>query len=325
MRGALLSSGLVLLGSLFPGPGGTAGTASSSRAPCGRIVALAPNVVELLFALDLGDRVVGVGDHVSWPAAATELPRLGGLVDPHREEIVALDPDLSVLLPSQADLARQLREVGIDALEVESDTIEDVVATARRLGRRCGVDPGAWIRSFRRALEPRSVADGTSVLLTVGRRPGSLSGLYAAGPETFLSELLERLGAENTLADTALSYPQVNLEELLARNPDLIVELQGREISPEIRSRLRADWDRLSSLRAVRKDAIHVLAADYALVPGPRLPNLYDRLARILRGTSIPEPSRSWKTLPGEHLAPSRVWPGSAVRWAAAGLPGSGR
>lgn len=287
MRGLGLGLSLVLLlGPSVADPAPPGGASSSPGPSCRRMVALAPNVVELLFDLGLGERVAGVGDHVSWPEAAADRPRLGGLVDPHREEIVALAPDLVVLLPSQADLGRQLREVGIETLQVESETIEDVVTTARRLGRRCGLDPEPWIRSFRSSLGPRPVADGVSVLLTVGRTPGDLSGVYAAGPGTFLSELLDRLGAENVLGDTALSYPQVNLEELLARDPDVIVELQGREISPETRARLRADWVRLGPLRAVREGEIHVLDAGYALVPGPRLPKLYERLARILHRAS---------------------------------------
>src|SRR6185295_15604866 len=83
-----------------------------------RIVAVAPSAVELLFALGLGDRVVGVGDHVAWPPAATELPRLGGLLDPRLETVATLRPDLAVLLPSERELGERLAALGVEGLVV---------------------------------------------------------------------------------------------------------------------------------------------------------------------------------------------------------------
>jgi iron complex transport system substrate-binding protein len=258
--------------------------AEGQDASCSRIVALAPSAAELVFALGLGDRVVGVGDYVRWPPEARELPRLGGLADPHREQIVALAPDLAVLLPSEAELGRQLRALGIDTLEIPSETVEDVERAARRIDERCPAADEGWIAGFRRALapRPRTATDVPDVLLVIDRAPGDLSQALAAGPGTFYDELLARLGARNVVHDARIAYPRISLEQVLARDPDVIVELRVEAPSPAARARLLADWARLGNLRAVETGAVRIVAGDHVLVPGPRLPLLYAALARAL-------------------------------------------
>lgn len=288
-RRLLLASALFFSG-MVAGPA-LASPGAESAEPCRRIIALAPSAAELLFALDLGDRVVGVGDWVRWPEDALEgLPRLGGLVDPHREEIVALAPDLAVLLPSEADLGRQLRSLGIDTLEVPSETVDDVAEAARRIAARCPAADGEWIARFREALAPRPVAAGIRVLLVVDRRPGGLANAVAAGPGTFYDELLGRLGAENVLDDASVLYPRLDLEQVLARDPDVILELQAETPDAGTRQALVADWERLGPLSAVRAGRVVAVGGSHVLVPGPRLPLLYERFAEILTDAEPEEP-----------------------------------
>ncbi|MGH9379648.1 MAG: helical backbone metal receptor, partial [Thermoanaerobaculia bacterium] len=105
-----------------------------------RLVVLAPNLTEIVYALGLGDRVVGVGNYGDFPPEVRDKPRLGGLLDPHLEAIVQLEPDLVVLLPSQQDVADRLAALGVGVLVVESeDTLEDIFAAVRRIAERCGV------------------------------------------------------------------------------------------------------------------------------------------------------------------------------------------
>ena len=192
-----------------------------------RIIAIAPSVTEMLFVLGLGDRVVGVGDYAQWPPEVHTKPRLGGLFDARLEVIASLQPDLAVLLPSEERLKVNLEKMGIEVLSVRSDTLLDVEEMAVRVGERCGVAPAAseFVERFRRDLAPRQRGESTTVLLSVTRQPGRLSDILVAGPDTFLSELLERLGAQNVMADTSLSYPQVGLEEIILRSPQVVIEL----------------------------------------------------------------------------------------------------
>ena len=253
-----------------------------------RIVALAPSLVEVLYTLGLGDRVVGVGSYTTWPPEAEGLPRLGGLYDPNLEGIVALDPDLVVLVPSQRELGEALSRLSIDVLEVESETLEDVERALVEVAARCGVQEigEREAERFRSALAPRSLSDTPRVLLSIGREAGRPARLLSAGPGTFLDQLLTRLGAENVFADAGLPYPEVGLEEVLARRPDVIIELSSADLSAEVVESLLEDWRRVEALAAEPLGAVRVIAGGHTLLPGPRLPRLYRELMEAIGGAS---------------------------------------
>jgi cobalamin transport system substrate-binding protein len=232
-----------------------------------------------------------VGDYSVWPPEAARLPRLGGLFNPNLERIVALHPDLAVLIPSERELGVKLARLGIDVLAVESESIADVERSFATIARRCGV-PAAGERlraEWRAALAPASVvaAGGRPprVLLSVTRRPGRITDALVAGPGTFYDELLRRLGGENAFADAPVHYPQASLEEVVARAPDVILELRGEPAPPDVVAVLRRDWQRLPDLPAVRAGRIEVVAGSFVVIPGPRLPLLYRALrAALARG-----------------------------------------
>ncbi len=263
-----------------PTPAG-APVASAAR----RIVSLAPSLTETLFALGLGDRVVGVDDYSVWPAAATVKARIGGLFNPNLEKIVSLRPDLALLLPSEHDVAAKLRGLGVASLIVPVETLADVERSFVAIARRCGVAPAGerLAASWRAELAPRPVPGrGLAVMLSVGRQPGRLTGILAAARGTFLDELLVRLGAVNVFADAATRYPQVGLEEVVARAPRVILELRSDPAPPALAAALVHDWRQLPTVPAVRDGRIFVIAGDYVLVPGPRLPLLYRDMRQAL-------------------------------------------
>lgn len=252
-----------------------------------RIIALAPSVVELLYALELGDRVVGVGDYVDWPEAAASQPRLGGLFNPQLESIARLTPDLVILLPSETLLGEQMRQLGVETLTVPSSSLADVESAALLIARRFGVTERAtsWLAEWREQLAPpEPLEDGLTLeaLLLVGRPVGKLGQLLVAGPGTFLDELLRRAGATNVLGDSSLPYPQIGLETVVGRTPQVIFELQGEPLAAGQGGQWVADWQELRQLPAVRDDCVYVIDGGYVLVPGPRLPRLYREMLECL-------------------------------------------
>lgn len=259
-----------------------------------RIVTLAPSVTEIAFALGLGERIVGVGSFANYPPEAREKPRLGGLTDPNLEQLVALEPELAILLPSEDDVAGPLERLGIEVLTVQSETLEDLEQGILAIARRCGVeaDGRALVEELRQGLAPRPVAGEaagrTRVMVTIGRSPGAPAEVLVAGPGTFLDELIRRLGARNVFADAGLRYPIVGLEEILRRNPEVIVELQSTPLEPaeeaELAEVLAQDWNHVPGLAAADAGRVELIAGDFTLIPGPRLPELYRRLAAALEG-----------------------------------------
>lgn len=259
-----------------------------------RIVVLAPSLTETLFALGLGPRVVGVGDFSHFPPEVLSRPRLGGLFDPNLERIVALHPDLAVLLPSERDLGDKLSRLGIASLVVRNENLADVEHGFTAIADRCGVpETGRRLAAeLHRDLAPRPPRPPRKgaplrVVLSVGRQAGRLTDLLVAGPGTFYDELLTRLGARNAFADAPVRYPQVALEEVLTRAPEVILEIREDLPSPAVARQLTTEWWGLPQLQAASRAQVFVLAGDYVVVPGPRLPRLYREMGQILDAAAI--------------------------------------
>jgi iron complex transport system substrate-binding protein len=272
-----------------------------------RIVSLAPSLTETLFALGLGPRVVGVGDYDHFPPEARSRPHLGGLFNPNLERMVALKPDLAVLLPSQNDLGDKLGRLGVASLVVRNESLADVENGFRTIADRCGVpETGRRLAAdlhrdlaSRPPLKPgekpreKPGEKPLQVVLSVGRQAGRLTDLLVAGPGTFYDELLSRLGARNAFADAPVRYPQVALEEVLTRRPDVILEIREDLPSPEVARQLTSDWWGLPQLQAASRARVFVLAGDYVVVPGPRLPRLYREMGAVLDAADAARAARS--------------------------------
>lgn len=275
----------LLAGCRQEGPKGGPASEAPSAGTCRRVIALAPSLVETLFALGLGDRVVGVGDYSTWPPEVKDKPRLGGLFNPNLERILSLKPDLAVLIPSEGDLSAKLAPLGIDTLVVRNESLAEVEESFHTIARRCGV-PEAGERlaaEWRAGLAPEPLAGPPlRVMLSVGRQAGRLGDMVVAGQGTSLDELLVRLGAENAFADAPGLYPQIGLEEVVGRAPDVIVELRVDPPSQELAASLRDDWQALGEIPAVRNGRVEIIAGDYTLIPGPRLPRLYREMRAAL-------------------------------------------
>jgi len=249
-----------------------------------RVIALAPSLVELIYELELGGRMVGVGDYCKWPREAASLPRIGGLFNPNIEEITRLDPELAILLPSEEQLQLQLDRLGVEVLTIASESLADVEAAALALAERFGVPERgeAFVVRWNEELAPRPLTRSPRVLLALARERGTLAETLSAGPETFYHELLERLGAVNVFADAPTRYPQVNLEEAMQRLPDAIIDLQLEAQPARARQILRDDWNALVGVPALERDCHAVIGGDYVMLPGPRLPRLYHELREAL-------------------------------------------
>ncbi len=255
--------------------------AAASAEPV-RLLALAPSLVETLFYLGYGERLVAVGDFAAWPPAAAELPRVGDLFAPQIERIAALEPDLAFVLPSETRLAAQLAALGVETVTLRQESLEDVersmVAITERLAGAPAPAARAAIERWRRQLAAVApLAGRPRVALAVAREAGRLGDVLVAGPGTFLDQLLGRVGAVNAFADAGAAYPQVGLEAILARRPAAVIELQPGGRSAADRTRLVADWERLGVGLCVA-----VIAGDYTLLPGPRLPRLAAELAAAI-------------------------------------------
>jgi len=285
---AALLSAAALFAAAFHGAAADAQRAGASPAPA-RIVSLVPAATEMLFAVGAGPQVVGVSSFDTYPPEVRTRTRVGALVDPDLERILSLRPDLVVVFSSQQELKQQLTRAGIRMVEYGHGGLSSVTATLESLGRTTG-HAGEAV-SLARSIERRLAAVRAHVagkprprtLLVFGREPLALRNVYASGGTGFLHDMLVTAGADNVLADIRRENVQATSELILARAPDAIVELKyGTPVSDAQLAQERAVWKALPAVPAVRSGRVILLVGDEFVVPGPRVADATERLARAL-------------------------------------------
>lgn len=264
---------------------------ASRGAVAGRVVALAPNAAEIICGLGACDRLVGVSDFCTYPPEISGVERIGGLRDPDMEMLVALKPDLLVLrgrgAASQA-LRDFARTQGIHIYDDEVETLDDLYTTIRELGslldrEKAARGMAAEIRQRLAAIRS-SVGDRPRVrVLFTLRSPTRLSNVFVAGKGTFIDELITIAGGDNVCGDSTTRYPQVGLEEIVARDPEVIIEsLAGARIDDRRREELLDQWRALGHISAVENERVHFLTEEYLTVPSQRVVPAAHKLRMLL-------------------------------------------
>jgi iron complex transport system substrate-binding protein len=254
-----------------------------------RIISLIPATTEMLFAIGAGNRVVGVGSYDTYPPDIERLPRVGGLLDPDVERLIALKPDLVVVYATQTDLRQQLERAEIPMFVYEHRGLADITATLRALGARIGAAAGAEAAAARIEQQLAAIAARVAgrprpkTLLVFGRDPGALRRITASGGLGFLHDVLELAGGADVLADVARQAVDMSTEMILTRAPEVILELRyGPSARPETFEAETRVWNALPSVPAVKSGRVHLLDGQEFVVPGPRIVAAAERLARTL-------------------------------------------
>ena len=246
-----------------------------------RIVSTAPSITELLYALGLGDRIVGVDRFSRYPAEAQRKPKIGDYVNPNLETIASLRPDLVIIPVNPVKLAERLAVLRLKVLEIDQDTIAKLYESFRLIGQATGTTAQAaklesTVRAQLEAIRKRAAPlKKTRMMFVVGRTPNRLDGLIVVGQASYLNEIIALAGGENVFRDAVASYPGVSLEEVLARNPDVIVDMGDMAdtvgVTDEHKREVTSLWDRLSSVAAVKQHRVYAVASDIYVEPGPRV------------------------------------------------------
>jgi iron complex transport system substrate-binding protein len=254
-----------------------------------RIVSVAPSITEILFALGAGDQVVGDTIYCDYPEAAKTKAKIGGFTTPSIEAILKLGPDLVFMTDDRPDVAQLLRNTGSkDVVVVKPDNIAGIYQSIQTIADRIGAsDRGkALIQSIDKEIHQIPASDTRRqkprVLFVVGRTPGKVSDLIVVGRGTYLSELIELAGGVNIATDTVGQYPHFSLEELIHRDPDIIVDMGHSEMVNEAqKQQVKRLWQQYPFLRAVQHDAVYPISADYFVTPGPRVGRAVRDLRKI--------------------------------------------
>jgi iron complex transport system substrate-binding protein len=260
-----------------------------------RIVSTAPSITETLFALGIGDRVVGVSQFCNFPPEVQKLPKVGSYIKPDAEAIARLAPDLVVLERSSSELTERLNALHIAFIEVPHNTLEDIFTEIQLIGKAAGVPDRsasltAQIQGSLDAIQSKAKAmPSPRVLVIVDRQQGTLNNLIAVGPDNYVNQILEIAGGTNVLAKPGLpQYPHISLETVLRENPDVIIDLSSTQETEAARRASRAAtlalWSQYRDLRAAKNGHVYAGTTDSLVVPGPRTPIATQRLFDFVHG-----------------------------------------
>ncbi len=247
-----------------------------------RLISLAPSITETLYALGLGDRIVGDTEYCDYPPEARLKPHVGALLNPSLEKIVTLKPDLvlGIAEANRRETADQLERLSIPLYGLTAHSVDETLHSIEDLGGVLGQGDRAraLVDSLRERVETvKRRANGQprpKVLFVVWYRP-----LITAGPHTFIGDVIRTAGGVSIADDLPGEWPRMSLEDALDRDPDVILFSKSESFSPPLEElRKLPGW---KDFRAVKSNRLYFVS-DTIVRPSPRLIDALEEVARLL-------------------------------------------
>jgi len=255
-----------------------------------RIVSMAPSSTEILYALGLSDRVVGVTRYCNYPSEVEEAKKggrvevVGGFVDISIEAVLSLEPDLVVAATTlQLKAVKALRDKGLTVIHLNPKNLDQVLGNVLLLGTATGS------RESAKLLVDQLKSRIDKVISRVKDSPYKPrvyheawpDPLISVGPGSFIHDLIVMAGGVNIFADATTPYPIVSPEAVITRNPEVIIlpEKHGETKYTKEEIKSRPGW---SAIDAVKNDRIYIINPDIISRPGPRLVDALELIAKWL-------------------------------------------
>lgn len=254
------------------------------EAAVNEIVSLMPSATEIIFSLDLEEKLIGVTDYCDYPGQAMEKPSMGGFADPDIEKVVALEPDLVIVSSLNQNKVERLGEMGIESMVLTPQTIEEIYDSIDLIGALAGGEDEA--KSLIQEMEERiGKVEEKVAEVTEDEKVGVYYELYAetlttVGTDSVIHEIIGRAGGNNIFSDIDDEYPQVSEENVVERNPEVILfpEAHGTEEHAAERFKERPAWEEIS---AVKNGRLHAVDVDIFSNPGPRVVKAIEKGAEL--------------------------------------------
>lgn len=246
-----------------------------------RIVTLSPSATEVVAALGATAWLVGVDNYSAFPPEVKSLASVGNYIAPNLEMIIRLRPTLVIVDDVHASQAAALHDRGVATVACAIHGLGDVKTALATIGARIGTaaQATAAIADIDAALRHHAAAKPAHrprILAVIDRETDGLGNLIAAGPGSWIDELLAVVGGDNAVAAAGTRYPKISAEEVLRTSPEIILDL-----SQAARHSL-APWDRVD-VPAVRAKRVVAVSDAYLVAPSPRVTQALDRLAALIR------------------------------------------
>lgn len=252
-----------------------------------RIISLAPHITEIIYALNAQDQLIGVTDYCIYPEEAASKDKIGGLIDPNIEKMVTLKPTRLFGLLSHEKLAENLSKFGLTVTMMPNENLEDVHNSIMKIGELLGHRDEAKLlvrqmNSILDSLRENSLDKTIQGVLMIGREKGTLKNITVAGNDTYIDQLWGIVGGQNGYSDLPTRYGTINLESLLLRDLNVIIEFDMKRPRGVYRRDISPEWDFLKNLEVVQKGNIFVIGGNHTFIPGPRLVLLAKDFRKII-------------------------------------------
>jgi iron complex transport system substrate-binding protein len=265
-----------------------------------RIVSLSPNLTEIVFALGLGDKVVGVSNNCDWPAEAKQKPKMGTFWQPNTEATIAAKPDLVVCesFLQHKEVAETLKRAGLRVASLHAESIKELYSVILSIGQGTGCSDkaeslAAKIKNDIDQIRAKSSsARKVKVLWAIQTEP-----MRVVGVKTFVNEIIDLAGGQNVIEPTGDQYPSVGTETILTSGAEVIIQsAMGTEDITKQQEAAEKFWNRFANLPAVKNKKVYVIEADTVLRLGPRLPDGIMAVAKLLHPELFSQPKSGDQT-----------------------------
>lgn len=251
------------------------------EAPAQRIISLAPSNTEILFAVGAGDKVIGVTTFDDYPEEVLQIEKIGDFNGMNLERIIELEPDLVINYGEGiTEETQRLVEAGIQIAGFEPESIEEIVETIKRVGILTGkvaeseTLAGEMLEKEAELIGMVQGLKKKTVFYEIWHEP-----LMAAGPGSFVDQLIQLAGGINVAGDAESEYPQFDLEQLIERNPQVYLTANDLPEKTVESIKSRPGYE---NIEAIKSDQIYLLNGNIMSRPGPRIIEALELLIKAI-------------------------------------------
>ncbi|MFZ5975514.1 MAG: ABC transporter substrate-binding protein [Bacillota bacterium] len=272
---------LSLFGCAQQSPAATQSPTAAAKA--GRIVCLHAAATEIVFALGMGDKVVGVDSYSNYPAETAKLPKVGDFNGPNLEAIQALEPDVIFAAQGlQKDVVKQLTDMGANVVVNEATSYADIYDKIELTAQAIGADATKVISDMHQKEEEAkaiAAADGKTPKVYYVISYGD-AGDYTCGKGAFITDMLAMVKADSVTKDINTPWPSYTREQIFADDPDVIL-ISGTQTDVDT-FKASANY---KDLRAVKEGKVYAIDRDTSSRSAPRIVDALVEMAKILHPT----------------------------------------
>ena len=238
-----------------------------------RIIALSPAINEILFALDANKSVVGNTEYALYPEISKKLPKVGGYFSPNLEKIVALKPSLVIMQSNNHKLSLKLKRLGIQSKIIKIDKLENIKKAIGEIGELVHKEKKAKsiVNNIDHELSQlHNIISNKKILIVFGRYTNLSKQVFVAGQNLYYDEIINESNNTNALQSERKGQPILNMENIIASNPDIVLLLARDQEDGVSDQKLINPWLKLP-ISASKTKSIYLNKNIYAGIPSDRL------------------------------------------------------